>query len=182
MEKPKLSSGQARKEVDRLETEFQEKAKQMSSMTQDEIATAPVKETESKVEMSKKEIIQFDAPMIKPSHKIHGIGKPKAEQEGLRKKAWEYVKVVAENLEVHGETIEFWHKPPYSGEPCCFWQVPVNKPVYVPRFVADHLSTRCYHRLVMQEKTTNLGHGEITSTLVATETRRRLDCRTVGFS
>lgn len=182
MNKLKVSTGVAQKEIDRLDAEFNAKQQQMSSLSQDEMNKAPIAETEHQTKLSKQEVKQYDAPEIKPSQTIPGIGKRKPEQDNLRRRAWELVKVVAENCEVIGEKIELWHKAPFSGEPCTFWQIPVNKPIYIPRFLADHLMTRNYHRLVMQETPVeNNQYGQVIGQMIASETRRRLDCRIVGF-
>jgi hypothetical protein len=183
MKKPKLASGFAQKEVDRLETEFDAKAVQMASLTQDAMNEAPVNELEPQTKMTKAKILEADAPKIVPSMTRTANGKKKPEQDAIRKRGWEYIRVIAENVELPGEKIEFWHKPMWAGEDCHFWQIPVNRPIYVPRFVAEHIRSRKYHRLTMQNEMTveTNQFGEMKGKLIATEVRQRLDCRVVGF-
>ena len=69
----------------------------------------------------------------------------------------EYVQFIAENKECIGETTELWTKP-YPGLPAEFWQVPSNKPVWGPRYLAERIKG-CAHiiDLVMQQKRDLLG-------------------------
>lgn len=155
-------------------------SEQMKSLNVDDIQTAPIKEEDPQTKISKKAIDDLDAPKIRPSKTFAPIDKPRPEHDSLRKRAWEYVKVIAENKEVIGETIQSWYKPPISGEACHFWEVPVNTPVYIPRMLAEHLATRIYPRHKMVDRATRgLGHGEIMQVMVVEETLRRLDCRPV---
>lgn len=180
MNKPKLNAGFAQKEVDRLDSEFDAKQEQMSSLTQDEMNKAPKKEQEPQAVLSKREEKSYDAPVIKPSQTVPGIGKRKPEQDSLRRQAWELVKVVVENRESIGESIELWHKAPFGGEPCTFWQLPTNKPIYIPRFLADRIKKCNYHVLTTVEQSIGRNEwGEMIGKMVATETRNRLDCRDI---
>jgi len=58
----------------------------------------------------------------------------------------EYVQFIAENKEIIGETIEIWTRP-FGGMPAEFWKVPVNKPVWGPRYLAEQIK-RCYYLVI----------------------------------
>lgn len=181
--KPNVADGLAQKEVDRLDAEFNAKEKQMSEMTQDAMKDAPLKELAPQVKISKEALEKTDAPKIVPCLTRAANGKKKSEQDALRKRAWEYIKVIAENNEVIGEDIEFWHKPMIAGEDLHFWKIPVNKPIYVPRHIAEHIRSRKYHRLKTDEniRVETNQFGDMMGRMIATETRQRLDCRVAGF-
>lgn len=183
MKKPKLASGFAQKEVDRLDSEFQAKSEQMSKLTQDDMAQAPVKAMEPQTQMSKKQILSADAPMITPTQSYPSKKKKNPAQDALRREGWEYIRCVCENNEIKGEQLEFWLKPAWDGEDCNFWVIPVNRPVMIPRHVALHIRSRKYHRLMMDEKITieNTGFGEMKGQMVATHTMQRLNCHAEGF-
>lgn len=154
---------------------------EMSALTQDAMQDAPLHETEAQTQMSKREIEAYDAPLIKPTRSMPSSGKSLEKEKKMREDGWKYIKVIAENNEVNGEMIEFWLKK-FAGDPVNFWQVPVNKPVYLPRHVAEHLSNRKYHVFKMQDRPMHeVQFGEPASKLVCQETRRRLDCRSVQF-
>ena len=183
MKKPKLASGFAQKEVDRLDDEFKAKAEQAASLTQDDLAKAPMKQEDVEPFRPKKEILEAPVPRIVPTFSRSPNGKKKPEQDSLRRRAWEYVKVICSNAEIPGEQIEFWHKPAISGEECNYWQIPADRPVLIPRHVAEHIKSRKYHRLKMQEEITveRSGMGEFKGKMVAEHTLQRLDCTPVGF-
>ena len=183
MKKPNVTNGPVQKEIDRLDAEFKAKSEQMSNLTQEEINKAPLKEVEPQTKLSQAQIKELDAPKIVPSRTKKANGKKKPEQDSLRKRAWEYIKVICENNEIFQEPLKFWYKPMIGGEDCHYWEIPVGRPVYIPRHVAEHIRSRKYHRLVMQEEMTveHTQFGEMRGKMVATETRQRLDCRVVGF-
>jgi hypothetical protein len=93
----------------------------------------------------------------------------------------EYVHFIAENHECIGEAIEMWTKP-FAGMPAEEWAVPTNKPVWAPRYVAEQIKSKSYHRLKMdQSVTTGLdSRGQYYGTMVADTTIQRLDARPVS--
>lgn len=179
MQKPQLDKVTAKglENVEKL-------SEQMSSLTQEEIKKAPMANEEPVMLLSKEEIAAYDAPVIQPSRSFPTKSKPNPKEAKERRRGWEYVKCIAENLEIINEKIEFWHNK-FLGDPCYFWEVPVNKPIYLPRFIAEHLSTRHYHRFTMADRSgrefTEPGATAGDERLVVKETRHRLNCRSVGF-
>jgi hypothetical protein len=63
----------------------------------------------------------------------------------------EYVRFIAENVEIGGERIEIWTRP-FPGMPAEFWEVPVNKPIWGPRYLAEQIKRKHYNRLKMEDK------------------------------
>jgi len=57
------------------------------------------------------------------------------------------------------------------------WKVPVNKPLWAPRYVAERIKGCKYHRLVMQQSTSTSadGMGQYYGSMVADTTIQRLD-------
>lgn len=181
----KVSSGMIQQEKERIDdqvTDFQQKNLESTSM--DAVAAAPIKETAAQTQISAKQIEKTDAPWIKPSRSYSpGKGEkriPQLEAEIARGK--EYIKCIAENAECLGARLEFWLKK-YPGEPCHFWEIPVNRPVYLPRYVAEHISTRWYSRIKMSEGAiydVGSADGGLLNHMQVTERVRRLDCRPVA--
>jgi hypothetical protein len=76
--------------------------------------------------------------------------------------------------------IEIWTRP-YGGVPAEFWKVPVNKPIWGPRHLAEQIKRCSYHRLSMQNTTTNSdGVGQYYGSLAVDSTIQRLDARPVS--
>jgi hypothetical protein len=182
MNKPKVNS-ESQKQLDAVEKQFEQFNEQVQSMTLDSMNKAPVVEREQQTKMSNREMNKTDAPYIKP---VRSISSKEPFNEKYRKEweeSWEYVKCVVENLEIIGERVEKWTKR-FAGDPAHFWQIPVNKPIYLPRFVADELSKCCYHRLKMDENIQRGSDGTSTlyGTMVVDQKLHRLNCRPVDAS
>ena len=169
--------------------EITQRFKSIFGRSPEVIAKAPEVEQQPAVEMSYKDFKATDAPVITFSRAFAAPGKPNPKCEAERRRGWQYVKCICENFEVFGETIELWQCR-WPGDPHSFWQVPVNKPIYLPRFVAEHLASRKYHRfkmedrnqyLVAQETMNGIGTSDVAQTMVARETHKRLGCRSAEF-
>lgn len=93
----------------------------------------------------------------------------------------EYVQFIAENKELIGCDIEMWTKP-YPGMPAEYWIIPSGKPVWAPRYVAEQLKRKFYHRLKSDEKrvTGDSGYGVETGMMVIDTTVQRLDANPVS--
>jgi hypothetical protein len=103
--------------------------------------TAPkVVDTEVQTKMSKKELAKLEGvPYIEPVRKLKAIGTLPEKWRAKRERDWEYVKGIFENEVCRGEPIKFTFSK-WPGDPDCVWEVPANRPVYVPRMIAKHLS------------------------------------------
>lgn len=78
-----------------------------------------------------------NAKYLEPIVKIPTQGKRHPEMEKQRAYLTEYVVGVFESQMING-ALEFFLTG-LPGDPYCKWVIPVNKPVGVPRFVAQHL-------------------------------------------
>jgi hypothetical protein len=122
-----------------------EEAREMSVDRINEMAPKAEEQPELRLtakERAAKEGVRY----IEPKKRFKGVGKPSDKFAKQRERAWEYVKGVYENRIVSGEPIEFWYNGNFPGEPDCLWNIPCNVPVYVPRFIAEHLEKcQVYH-------------------------------------
>ena len=178
--KPKVTS-KGEQELKKAEAQLEKFQDQVKSLSVDTVSKAPAQETEPQTKLSKKEIDKLDAPYIKPTRAIFSTEKFNEAYRKERDEGWKYVKCIVENNEIHGEKVEKWTKR-WPGEPAHFWQIPVNKPIYLPKFVAEELQGCSYHRFVMQSRNPDqVREGEPMEDMVAKETRHRIDCRSVGF-
>ena len=138
-------------------------------------------EGEPQTKISTREAQKADAPYIKP---IRSINSKEPFNEKYRKdweEKWKYVKCIVENKELIGEQVETWTKK-FAGDPAHFWKVPVNKPIYIPRLVAEQLASCSYNRLMMQDTPTSTEGGmQYYGALSVERTVHRIDCRPVGF-
>lgn len=178
LSKAPASSKAAQTELDKVEKQFNEFNDQVKSMTMDRMNEAPKEDVESQTKLSQKEMAKAKEIYLKPLKTI-----PCSSKNGFNEKfrtaynfQKEYVRFIAENKEIIGEKIESWTKP-FSGVPAEFWEVPVNTPVWGPRYLAERIKGCTYHRLQMQQSTINAvdGMGSYYGQLVADSTIQRLD-------
>jgi len=181
MAAPKVNSA-GQKELDRADEQFKAFDEQVKSMTVDHMNKAPVLETEPQTKMSNRELNKDDAPYIKPLRSINSKEPFNEKYRAQHTEAWKYVKCVVENNEIIGESVEVWTKR-FAGDPAHFWKIPVNKPVYIPKLLADQLSQCSYHRLSMDQSQISSadGMGTYMGSMVVDHTKHRIDARPVGF-
>lgn len=153
-DKPNVNSASA-KELDKVEKQFDAFSENIEKLTLDRMNQAPKNEMEPQTKMSQSDIEKSKDIYLKPSKTISGPDKFNEKYRQDYNFAKEYVQIIAENKEVIGETIEMWTKP-FAGIPAEQWKVPVNKLVWVPRYVAEQIKRCSYHRLTMQQ---NVGIG-----------------------
>jgi len=177
-EKPKTKTSET--EMDKLEKQFDEFDSKVKEMTLDRMNEAPKKELEPQTKLSSVEIDKSRDIYLKPSR---SIGTPQKFNERYRDN-WnydkEYVQFIAENNEIKGDTIDIWTRP-YGGLPAEYWQVPVNKPVWGPRHLAEQIKRCTYHRLKMEDRPTNTEGGmQYYGSMAVDTTVQRLDARPVS--
>jgi hypothetical protein len=151
---PKMSNNM-NEELTKLDQQFQEFDQKVKDVTLDSMNKAPLKEVEPQTKLSQKELEKSKDIYLKPRRTI-GCSRNDKFNEKYRDQynfQKEYVHFIAENKEIKGETIEMWTRP-FPGLPAEEWVVPTNKPLWAPRYVAEQITRRKYHRLKMDEQTT----------------------------
>ena len=160
--RPKVNS-EAQRELDQAEKQFEKFDSEIKSMTLDRMNQAPIKETEPQTKISQRDLEKSKDIYLKPKRTFPpGVDPKTGKREEFNEKfreeynfQKEYVRFIAQNNEIIGESIEFCLKK-FPGTNCEEWEVPVNKPVWAPRMVAERIKGSKYHKLTMQE---NRGSG-----------------------
>ena len=180
MERPKVNSA-SQKELDKAEKQFEAFDQQVKEMTFDRMNAAPTSEGEPQTRMSAREANKSDAPYMKPVRSINSKEPFNEKYRHDHTRAWEYVRAIVENNEIIGEGVEVWTKK-FAGDPAHFWKLPVNKPIMIPRLVAEQLASCKYHRLSMEENrvTGSDGMGTYVGSMIVDQTKQRIDCRPIG--
>lgn len=169
------------KDLDKSAKEFDAFDAGIKEMTMDNMNTAPLKDVEpqsDQLKISQKEKNEKGDIYLKPEKTIGCREKFNENHREDYEYAKELVRFEAENLEIIGETIDVWTRP-FPGMPAQEWKVPVNVPVWGPRYLAEQLSKCKYHRLKMQE-TEIIGadnRGTYMGKMIANETIHRLNAR-----
>jgi len=173
-EKPKVNSAGER-ELQKADAQFKAFDETVQNLTMDRMNEAPKKEMEPQTRLSQSEIADSKDIYLKPHR---SIGSQEKFNENYRNEynfSKEYVYFIAENKEIIGEDIDVWVKP-FAGVPAEWWKVPVNKPVWAPRYVAERIKGCKYHRLTMENNITGSdGRGQYYGQIVADSTIQRLD-------
>lgn len=179
IKKPKVALGSAQKELDKAQEQFDQYEKNIKDLTLDRMNAAPMEESEMQTKLSSRQIADAKDIYLKPFKTIQSREKFNEKFREEYNFAKEYVYIIAENKEIIGETIEKWTKP-FPGMPAEFWQIPVNKPIWVPRYVAEELKRCFYHRLRTEDVgTSSDGVGKYYGTMVVDTTIPRLDAHPV---
>lgn len=164
------------------EKQFEKFDEDCKNLTMDRLNQTPKEEVEPQTKLSQKEIDKSKQHYLKPERSINNNQKF---NENFREKydfQRQYVQFIAENKEIIGDTIELWTRP-FGGVAAEFWKVPVNKPVWGPRYLAEQIKRKFYHRLIMQPTVSNAdGMGQYYGTLAADTTIQRLDANPVSTS
>lgn len=174
-DKPTPKSSLAEKELDKAEKQFKEFEDNINSLTMDRMNQAPKLEQEPIHKIAQADIADAKDIYLKP---YRSISSPEKFNENYRSEynhAKEFVYFIAEHREIVGEDIDVWTKP-FAGMPCEWWKVPVGKPVWAPRYVAERIKGCSYHRLTMQNTITDsTGMGQFYGQMAVDTTIQRLD-------
>jgi hypothetical protein len=178
--KPRVNSA-GQRELDKAQEQFKTFDDQVKTMTLDRMNMAPKEEKEQQTKLSKSEIEKSKDIYLKPSRSI-------SSKENFNEKfradynfSTEYVNFIAENKEIIGEDIPLWTKP-FPGMPAEYWNVPVNKPIWAPRHLAEQIKKSTYHRLVMKDSPTGMDQSgnQYYGAMAADTTIQRLDAHPVS--
>jgi len=174
-EKSKASSTYAQKELDKAEKQFEKFDESIKEMTLDRMNETPKVAQEPQTKLSHDEIAKSKDVYLKPERTISCRDKFNEQYRKSYEYDKEYVQFIAENKEIIGEAIEIWTRP-YGGMPAEFWRVPTNKPVWGPRYLAEQIKSKFYHRLRMENKPVETtGVGTMYGSMVVDTTVQRLD-------
>lgn len=168
------------KELDKAKGQFDEFETSIKEMTMDRLNETPKEEVEPQTKLSQREIAKTKDRYLKPKTVISCREKfnEKYREDFNFKK--EYVHFIAEHKELIGENIEIWTKP-FAGVPAEEWAVPTNKPVWGPRYLAEQIKRKFYHRLVMKEENISSNSvGTMFGKMAADTTIQRLDAQPVN--
>jgi hypothetical protein len=176
VEKPKAKSSLAEQELDRAEKQLEVFEKNVNDLTLDRMNMAPKQDVEPQTKIAQRDLDKSKETYLKP---VRAIGSREKFNEDYRQEyeyAKQYVNFIAENKEIIGESIELWTKP-FAGLPAENWKVPVNKPVWGPRYLAEQIKRASYHVLTMQQSVTTGadGMGQYYGGLVVDSVKQRLD-------
>lgn len=179
-EKPKVnSSGQ--KELDKAEKQFEQFHDQVKSLTQDRMNEQAKPSDSEGHNLSQKEIEKSKEIYLKPVRQINSKEKFNEKYRSDYEFAKEFVRFIAENKEITGDKIEMWTKP-FAGVDAEYWEIPPNRPVWGPRYLAEQIKKCFYHRLRTEENkiTSADGYGAYYGSLVVDNIVQRLDAHPVS--
>ena len=140
------------KEIDKLQQQFDEFDSQVKDLTMDRMNEAPKLQMEAQTKLSSQQIEKSNKLWLKPKRTISAKDKFNEKFRESFEFAKEYVQFIAENKEIIGENIHIWTRP-FGGMSAEEWEVPVNKPVWGPRYLAEQIRKCTYHRLRMEQNT-----------------------------
>lgn len=166
-------------EMEKAEKQLEAFESSVEALTLDRMNEAPQLDVEPQTKISQKELQKSKDIYLKP---FRSIGSREKFNEDYRKEyehAKEYVYFTAENHEIIGEDIDIWCKP-FAGLPAEWFKVPVNKPVWGPRYLAEQISRCKYHRLRTENRQTDEGQGvSYYGSMVVDNIVQRLDAKPV---
>lgn len=178
--RPKTGNSLAEKEMDKAQEQFDAFDDNIKSLTQDRMSTAPKLEVEPQTKIAQRDMDKMNDLYLKPNRTVSSREKFNEKYRAQYEFDKEYVKFIAEHKELIGESIDVWTKP-YPGLPAEWWVVPTNKPLWAPRYVAEQIRSKSYHRLVMKDSTTGeTKDGKYYGQLVADTTVERLTANPVS--
>jgi len=171
--KPNVNA-EGQKELDRVEGQIQENIDKMPTLNLEELNKAPV--LEKQYEPAKQLPAKNNDLYLKPKTTIGSREQFNEKFRKLYEFKKEYVYFTAYNNEIIGESIQLWTKP-FPGMPAQEWVIPVGKPVYAPRYVAEQIKNCKYHTYKMEEHKMAGSDGRATyyGTMTTENTVQRLD-------
>ena len=165
--------------------------KDMAELTVDKINDIAPPEAEKEIKISLKEIARLEGiQYIEPIRKLQPFGILPEKWKSKHAHDWEYVKGMFDNEVAKGEPFRFTFSK-WPGDPDCMWEIPANRPVYVPRMIAKLLSgekdedtgaqAMNYHQFQHIEKAPQIWQkDDFTSQFTVTGTLSRGKFRAIG--
>ena len=179
--KPETSNSTAQRELDKAEEQFKAFDENVKELTMDRMNLVPKLEQDSQTKIAQKDLDKKSEVYLKPERTVSCKEKFNEKFRSNYEYDKEYVGFIPEHNEIKGDVIEIWTKP-YSGVPAEFWKVPTNTPVHGPRYLAEQIKRKFYHRLTMKQNVTSGsdGHGQYFGVLAADTTIQRIDARPIS--
>lgn len=179
--KSKVTNSSVGKELEKAKEQFDSFDANIKEMTMDRMNMAPKEEVEPQTKLSSREIDKSKNIYLKPDKVIGAQDKFNEKFRSSYEYDKEYVQFIAENKELIGETLELWTRP-YGGMSAEFWKVPANTPVWGPRYLAEQIRRKFYHRLVMKQNQSagQDGMGQYYGAMAADTTIARLTAEPVS--
>lgn len=178
-QKPKNMNSASERELEKAQEQFDKFDAEVKEMTMDRMAAAPKEEVEPQTKMSQNEIAKSKDIYLKPKSTISCKEKFNEKYRDDFNFQKEYVNFIAEHKELIGESIELWTRP-FPGVPAEEWTVPTNTPIWGPRYLAEQIKRKFYHRLIMKDTATqSTGMGVMYGRIAADSTIQRLDAQPV---
>ena len=178
-------------DLDKANTEFEKFDENVKELTLDRMNEAPEEDRERSHKLSQKELEKTNVFYLKPKRSLDAVDQKTGQAQKFNekyRKDWEFLKervdFIAENREIKDEPLELWTRP-MGGVPAEFWEIPANRPVNGPRYVAEQIKRKKYHRLVMHDKApSNLSQSDgnfgFTGAIAVDSTIQRLDAYPVS--
>lgn len=182
--RPKVNSEGA-KELEKAKEQIDTFQKSVEEMTMDRMNMAPKQETEPQTKLSTTQLRATPDHYLKPKRSVASREKFNEKFRAQYEYAKVYVPFIAEHSELKGESIEIWTKK-YPGMPAEEWIVPTNTPVWGPRYLAEQIKSKFYHRLSMSETASpenyvgSAGPGAMYGKMIVDNIVQRLDARPVN--
>jgi hypothetical protein len=183
MATPKVNS-EGQKELDKAQQKFDDFEAEVKAKTPDALGNLPVMEVDQQTKLSTREINKTDGIYLKPKRTISC----KEKFNEAHRKDYEFsnerVRFIAENYEIVGDSIHIWTRS-FPGLPAEEWEVPANRVVIGPRYLAEQIARKSYTRLKMDDsKRTGEGDGTtFYGQIVAEQKVQRLGARpAAGFN
>lgn len=176
LSKPKVDSA-AQKELDKAEKQFESFEANLKEQSKNSFPNVPKAEMEQQTKMSNREAQNSRDIYLKPVRTQPCRNKFNEKFRSEYEFQKEYVKFIAENKEIIGEKMCLWTKR-FPGIDAEYWEVPANKPVWGPRYLAEQIKNCAYVKYTMSESQPVNSHdamGQYTGSLTAEQMVNRLD-------
>ncbi len=178
--RPRKVDSQGQIELDKMEKQFEKFDDQIKELTMDRMNAAPKADVEPQTKLSQRDAEKIKQIYLKPVKIIGCRDKFNENFRSMYEYDKEMVAFIAENKEVQGEAIELWTRP-FGGMSAEMWRVPVNTPVWGPRYLAEQIKRKSYHRLSMQQTQVSQDSiGTMVGSMVVDNTIQRLDALPVS--
>lgn len=148
--KPKVNS-EGERELQKAEKQFDSFDQQVKDLTLDRMNSAPRMEVEPQTKIAQADLDKKKDIYLKPIRVQHSREKFNEKFRDEFNFAKEYVNFIAENREMPGCPLELWTKK-FPGQDAEEWKIPVNVPVWGPRYLAEQIKNCSYHVLKMNEQ------------------------------